>query len=352
MLIFEEEVEGEDTKLARKSLQSEAQRKYDATAAALQAARTVGGDDQLVETLQQRLRTVARQLRASGDKGRVRLRALRQHHQAQVKKLRADSQAQETRERELKLEVKKLASEATVAREKGKEVAAAARKATEAAKLRVKEQARLDAVAQEAQERLRLRFVGKLCGELNAYLQGDTENRGRIVRAENLAVAAAGKREGEKHWSVPVFWPPSCVGLEKVTVPMSLGLRAKREVLWASPAFAWALFGKTRALTDDPKRALRKLMERLMPQYFTVLGSRYGVEGLLAEANRVLDLAFMAANWRYTKIIGVEAYRSGLHKWPPIHAWEEQSMRVERMPDAAAASSGTMVAAPPRLRAM
>ena len=77
------------------------------------------------------------------------------------------------------------------------------------------------------------------------------------------------------------------------------------------------------------------------------MGSRYGDEGLLAEANRVLDLAFMAANWRYTKIIGVEAYRSGLHKWPPIHEWEEQSMRVERMPDAAAAASGTTVAAPP-----
>ena len=51
--IAEAEVEDEDTKLARTSLHSEVQLKYDATAAALHAARTAGGDEQLVEALPQ-----------------------------------------------------------------------------------------------------------------------------------------------------------------------------------------------------------------------------------------------------------------------------------------------------------
>ena len=84
-----------------------------------------------------------------------------------------------------------------------------------------------------------------------------------------------------------------------------------------------------------------------MPQYFIVLGARYGIEGLLAESNRVLDLAFMAANWRYTRVVGAEAYRSGLHSWPPVPGWEEVSMRAEPMPAAAAAARGKTVSALP-----
>ena len=61
--------EDEPTKHARTSLQSEAQRKYDATHAALEAAKTVGGDKQLVDTLQQSLKSIARQFRKCGDRG-------------------------------------------------------------------------------------------------------------------------------------------------------------------------------------------------------------------------------------------------------------------------------------------
>jgi hypothetical protein len=112
--------EDEPTKHARTSLQSETQQKYDATHAALEAAKTVGGDKQLVDTLQQRLKSLARQFRASGDRGRLRLRVLRLHQKAQAKELRADSVAQENRAKELRLEVKLREAEAVKAREKRK----------------------------------------------------------------------------------------------------------------------------------------------------------------------------------------------------------------------------------------
>ena len=68
---------------------------------------------------------------------------------------------------------------------------------------------------------------------------------------------------------------------------------------------------------DDPKWALRKLIDRLMPGYFELLGSRYGMPSLLAEADNSLDLVFLAANWRYTSLIRGKYYRAGLQEWPP-----------------------------------
>ena len=49
-----------------------------------------------------------------------------------------------------------------------------------------------------------------------------------------------------------------------------------------------------------------------------------GVEGTIAiivEADRILDLAFVAAVWRYTQVIGKERYRAGIDSWPPREDW-------------------------------
>ena len=54
-----------------------------------------------------------------------------------------------------------------------------------------------------------------------------------------------------------------------------------------------------------------------MPGYRSVLGVRYGVDNLLVECRQSLDLAFLAANWRYTKVVEKKFYRLGLNDWPP-----------------------------------
>jgi hypothetical protein len=58
-----------------------------------------------------------------------------------------------------------------------------------------------------------------------------------------------------------------------------------------------------------------------MPEYFAVLNARYGMEGLIAESHRILDLAFLAANYRYTQLVGSAYYRMGLSTWPPPEDW-------------------------------
>ena len=214
------ENEDEPTKHARTSLQSEIQRKYDATYAAIEAAKNVGGDTQLVDTLQQRLRSLARQFRASGDRGRLRLRVMRLHQKELAKKLRADSVAEENRRKELKLEVKLREAEAVKAREKGKEAAAAARKEANEARLRAKEQARRAAEEKEAQTQLRFKFAAKLCGEQRAYMGASSQGHERTLRARKLAVAAAFKEEGLKAWPVPLFWPPTTTGRVYLGFPL------------------------------------------------------------------------------------------------------------------------------------
>jgi hypothetical protein len=44
------------------------------------------------------------------------------------------------------------------------------------------------------------------------------------------------------------------------------------------------------------------------------------VDNLFAEFNHILDLAFVAANWRYTLIVGKKYYRCGLAVWPPTES--------------------------------
>ena len=129
------------------------------------------------------------------------------------------------------------------------------------------------ATEKKAQDRQRINFAGKLCSEVNAYMLDKAAGPSRMARAGKVAKAAAAKNVGRKQWPAPRFWPPSTAGMEKVTKPKSLGLRAKQDAFWASPDFVWALSGGRRALAEDPKYALRKLMEQLMPEYFNVLGA-------------------------------------------------------------------------------
>ena len=148
---------------------------------------------------------------------------------------------------------------------------------------------------------------------------------------------------------IPVFWAPDTSGLRRLQAARHLAAPTrgqKQEVLWASPHFAWELFGHAQRKEEDPRHAFRLLVQRLMPEYFTVLSARHGMDALLAESHQILDLAFMAASWRYTQIVGATVYRMGLSAWPPPEGWFQSEVgRAEegqaRGP-ATASSQGTL----------
>ena len=115
-------------------------------------------------------------------------------------------------------------------------------------------------------------------------------------------MANAKRKAGCEPIALPNFWTHKTSGLKNLStvLPIAMRPKAKTDVMWASPDFCWACFGGSMKKQDDPKWALRKLIDRLMPGYFELLGSRYGMPSLLAEAQNSLDYAFLAANWRYT----------------------------------------------------
>ena len=132
-------------------------------------------------------------------------------------------------------------------------------------------------------------------------------------------MANAKRKAGCEPIALPNFWTHKTSGLKNLStvLPIAMRPKAKTDVVWASPDFAWACFGGSMKKQDDPKWALRKLIDRLMPGYFELLGSRYGMPSLPAEAQNSLDSVFLAANWRYTRVIKTKYYRCGLHEWPP-----------------------------------
>ena len=264
---------------------------------------------------------MTKQARLNGSDARVHLRAIQIERRERVQSLRREDQAREAKEREAVALLKLRQAEAEIAKAKGKEIAAAAKKAVEEARLRAKEEKRLAELAKERTDRLRLGFAAALCARLNAYLREGPVGQERRGRAERQAKHGARRRTGLQCLPVPRFWLGATSGLLTVSASSGLRLRGKQEVLWASPDFAWQLFGRKQAKHDCARHAFRKLVERLMPEYFTLFGARYGVEGLLAEARNILDLAFVAANWRYTAVVSPKLYRGGVHEWPPGDGW-------------------------------
>ena len=149
------------------------------------------------------------------------------------------------------------------------------------------------------------------------YKRQPTAGPGRVVRARHRAADKASRNAGCEPIALPDFWTHKTAGLKNLSTVLPIyRLRANTEVLWASPGFAWACFRES-TKQDDPKWALRRLIGLLMPGVFELFGSRYGLPTLLAEAQNSMDLAFLAANWRYTHVVNVKYYRAGLHEWPP-----------------------------------
>ena len=155
------------------------------------------------------------------------------------------------------------------------------------------------------------------------------------------------KRSHKNALAVPTFWTHSIQGLQDVSSkPWGCQLKGKKQMLWASADFSAVLFGKSPEKRSDPKWALRKLFDHLMPGYFHVLGGRYNIDALLAESSQVLDLAFLSANWRFTRIVEQQMYRKGLAEWPPSD-WTPAGWEPSPGAGAAAATGPSEVGGPP-----
>ena len=302
---------------ARLALEADIEAKRSATIAALEAVVSAGGDPQLEDTLRQRLRGLTRQATAMHDESRVRLRALQMERQQAVETLRAESKAQEAAEKELALTVQLRQAEADIAKVRGREAATAAKQIADAAKAKRAEEQRLRAKEEAKKEFLRLHFAAYLVSQLNEYLREGDVGKDRSDRAFRCASNAARRKLGLTSLAIPRFWNPTTSGLINLACPAGTRLRAKQVPVYASPEFTWVLFGRKQRLDDNPKIAFANLVERLMPGYRSVLGVRYGVDNLLVECRQSLDLAFLAANWRYTKVVEKNFYRLGLNDWPP-----------------------------------
>ena len=209
-------------------------------------------------------------------------------------------------------------AELEIAKARSRECAAEARKSMIVAKEAAASQAELRARAKAEEDRLRLHFAAHLVTLLKQYLFDPELGPGRVDRARRLAAQKVKSACGSQPIAVPHFWTHRTVGLKSIStvLPMSR-LRAKTEMFWASPDFAWVCCGESSKKQDDPKWALRKLIELLMPGYFDLFGSRFGIPALMAETQNSFDLAFLRANWRYTQVVGSKYYRCGLHEWPP-----------------------------------
>ena len=306
-----------------------------AVESALKAAVSAGGDRALEDTLRCRLREVDKEINRSGGEIRTNLRAIALERKRKVEIARAESQAEEARAKELKLLLDLRTKEAEIAKTKTKEAALAAKTALESAKKEKHDAALLRAKAEEEDRALRLGFAAFLARQLSAYFQHNDKGEERKSRCRKLAVAQAKSKAGMQQIEVPRLWSATTAGLQQLQgqsqVIQGLRLRAKSEILYASSDFCWEMFGPPKPKGKEnrwdaryePRYAFHKLVDRTMPGYFHVLGSRYGIDFLLAQHCNILDLAYVSANWRYTWLTNVKLYRCGLVAWPPDPAWRQ-----------------------------
>ena len=236
--------------------------------------------------MQARLRAVNKKTAQMGDPTRLHWRAIAMQRDEKVKIARAESKAEETRAQELKLLVELRKAEAEIAKTKTKEAAVASKAAVLAAKQEKEAEARCRALKEEQSRRSRLEFAASLVGELNEYIRDEKNGHERFQRCQRLALHAARARAGLQKLDVPRFWAPSITGLKQLMPEgHTVLLRAKSEVLYASPDFCWVLLGKGShgkegkwTAENEPRYAFRRLVERLMPGYFDALSGRYGIK--------------------------------------------------------------------------
>lgn len=308
---------------AAASLASELQVKMNAVNAAIEAIRDTGGDDVTEAHLERRLQNLMRKRELNNDKGRLfaRARAIERTEAVAVKRRRTEAEDREKARLELQLKIQQAA--AAEAKHKGEEEK---RKANaELVKAKDERDAQKAREKQEAaeQDRRRLHFAAYLARRLWNHMIDPLKREERKIRLCRRTAQLAKEKKGLKCLPVPAFWPNVKEGLVNLTARTRL--KNKQEPLYASPAFDFMLRRLQPSLSlDDPRFRFSKFMEVVMPEYHNLLGHRYNLDTLFAEARGVLDAAFLGAVYRYSTVCGEEYYRKGLHAWPPPETWGDQ----------------------------
>ena len=304
----------------KEGLKTPLQKKRSTTAAALEAVLSAGGDPELERQLRSRLRSLEAACARIDSPARLHVHDMLLERRQKVELARAECKAKDAAEKHAAMTLKLRQAEAEIAKSRGREAAAEAKKAQDDAKAAKADQLRLRAKAEAETERLRLGFAAHLLVRVNTYLRDADAGQERRQRAARSAEKAAKRSAGLERIDPPFFWDAKTAGLRTLTPAgrfTRLRAKAKKEVCWASPDFAFHLFGKDNIGLDEPVVRFRRLIERAMPNYFVVLSARYDLDALLAESNGILDLAFVRANWRYTHVVQSKCYRAGLCEWPP-----------------------------------
>ena len=253
---------------------------------------------------------------------RVRARAMQLERHEVVLELRAKDMKRDAEQKRMQclLEIRK--KEADIAKAAGRTAAAEARqKVAEIETNRRESKALMEAEA-KAETALRLHYATFLAERLEKYMfdtEAGEERRRRVKADVDRAIA---KRKGSARNPIPHLWTVDRSGLRNVIHPVGPARRVgKTDNLWASPAFCDMMFKGGVVGGAEVKFLFRRLVERFCPRYFDLFCAKYGLDSLIAEAERVLDLAFVAAVWRYTVVIGKERYRVGVDTWPPREDW-------------------------------
>ena len=205
-------------------------------------------------------------------------------------------------------------------------------------------------------------LAAKVCVKLAEYLTQDSDRTEQLKqRMDGFMVD--GKRPKLKHAVFPEVLEFSPSNFRNYSVKL---IGKKVDAAWASPAFAHHLFGpkgQDAALNPQPLIHLRKLISTLLPGYSKVFDTSLQVESIMAAQHRCLDMAFLEAVWRYSKLMGGKAFppgtqvialmEDGLHKEAPTSAGvtavltpagSAASSSTQPMPPVASAASSSAVA--------
>ena len=214
---------------------------------------SAGGDPELERQLRSRLRSLNAASARIDNPARLHVHDMLLERREKVELARAECKAKDAAEKHAAMTLKLRQAEAEIAKSRGREAAAEAKKAQEDAKAAKAEQLRLRAKAEAETERLRLGFAAHLLVRVNTYLRDADAGQERRERAARSAEKAAKRSAGLERIDPPFFWDAKTAGLRTLTpAGRFTRLRAKKEVCWASPDFAFHLFGKDNIGLDEP----------------------------------------------------------------------------------------------------
>ena len=315
---------------------------------ALKTLRASGGDPVMESAMERRLLKFAKIGKISDSPAALYLRhAALQRQRAEVER------RQKTREADA--ELRRLAVQERIekarletAKEGGKAAAADARARVEQAHNARAEAEAAKTKAQKESQDLAIHFASVLCGRCAEYLL----KNGSALKKEldRVGTSSTLKHSANKTVAAPRFLEGCDLRAYKdVTRPPKVGDKQTpaRFRVYASLEFSWRLFGKKGEFGtfDDIPFLMERLIEKTLPGYSTLFGKRYPVKDLINSCSRYLDWAYLEANWRYSRLVGVDLFPPGLHKWPPPVGWMDTITR--RAAEGPHVSVSTIATSPP-----